>query len=48
MRHDHRYRMYSSAWTGKAPRTMCGRWNDDPISIRTGWFERLLIRICGH
>jgi len=48
MRHDHRYRMYSSSWTGFAPRSTCQRWGHDPIRIESGWFRRLLIWIAGH
>ena len=42
------YRSNSSAWTGRAPRTMAERWPSHPVSVRPGFWWRFLIFITGH
>lgn len=47
---DHNYRNNSSAFTGRAPRTISERWPDMPVS-RLGWpgfWHRLLVWLVGH
>lgn len=41
------YRNNSSAWTGRAPRSINQRWPADPIPFRNSIWRRLLIAFCG-
>jgi hypothetical protein len=42
------YKSSSSAWTGRAPRTVSERWPEHPRTVRPGLWWRLLIWITGH
>lgn len=45
---DYQYRSTSSAWTGRAPRTVEERWPSAPVSAPAGWFSQLLTRLFGR
>jgi len=47
MNDRHLYRMYSSAWTGVAPRSRDQRWPSAPIRPHTGFWRRALVWFCG-
>lgn len=48
MNHARNYRLNSSAWTGRAPRSTGERWPADPVSAPRGFWHWLLLLICGH
>ena len=45
---DYQYRNASSAWTGRAPRTVDERWPRAPISAPASWLGRLVARLFGR
>lgn len=47
MNHANDYRQRSSSFTGRACRSTCERWPDDPVRVRSSFWRRLLILVCG-